>query len=87
MRWPPVPVPSYSLPLAGSDVILKRSGSLSVSVPVRVTVLVVSWLSVTDCAVATGSWFTWVTVIDTVAAAVESAVPSFALNWNEEEPK
>ena len=49
--------------------------------------LVVSWLSVTDCAVVTGRSFTAVTVIDTVAAAAESSTPSLALNWKESEPK
>ena len=56
--------------MAGSDVTLKRSGSLSASVPVRVTVLVVSSTSDTDCALATGAALTEVTVIDTVAVAV-----------------
>src|ERR1700704_4347580 len=46
---------------------LKRSGSLFGSEPVRVTVLVVSWLSDTDWALATGGSFT---VMDTVADAV-----------------
>ena len=65
-----MPVPSYSLPFAGSDVILNFSGSLSGSVPVRVTVLVVSSASDTDCAVATGAALVELTVIDTVAVAV-----------------
>ena len=46
---------------------LKCSGSFSVSVPVSVTVLVVSCVSVTDCALATGGSFT---VMDTVPNAV-----------------
>ena len=73
--------------MAGSDVSLNFSGSLSGSVPVRTMVLVLSSLSDTDWPVGVGAWFTWVTVIDTVAAAVESAWPSFALNWNESGPK
>src|SRR5437899_11988102 len=83
MRCPIVPVPSYRLPCAGSEVTLKRSGSLLGSEPVRVTVVVVSWLSDTDWALATGGSLTG---MDTVADAVPP-LPSLMVYVNESGPK
>jgi hypothetical protein len=54
-------------------------------VPASVIALAVSSAVVTDCAVATGTSFTALTVIDTVAAA-ESNVPSLTVNVNESVP-
>ena len=51
----------------GSDVTLNVNGSFSVSEPVSVTVLVVSMVTDTVCASATGGSFT---VTDTVPVAV-----------------
>ncbi len=63
IKWPPVPVPSYSLPLAGRLVIRKVRALPSTSVPLRVIVLAVSSLVATDWLLATGASLTAVTVI------------------------
>ena len=84
-----VPPFTTAVPCAGGDtpVTVNRSLSGSVSFASTLTVTAVFCGVEAESSLATGAWFTWLTVIDTVAADVESTWPSCALNWNESRPE
>ena len=77
-----------AVPCAGTDapVTVSRSLSGSVSFASTLTVTAVFRDVLAESLLATGTWFTLLTVIDTVAAVVESSCPSLARKAKESEP-